>query len=72
MSYEVLNIISWLKFQEADGIDFLAHVALLKKEGVRCSVADLYKLAQQYGFDTQANSTIEMCWKAYNIQFNDE
>jgi hypothetical protein len=71
MSYEVLNITSWLKFKESDSLDFLAHVALLKKDGIGLGVADLYKLAQQYGFDTQAKSTIEMCWKAYEMQFDE-
>ncbi len=71
MSYEVLNIISWLKFQEADGLDFLTHVSYLKRDGVEYGIADLYKLAQQYGFDTQAESTIEMCWQAYKMKFDE-
>ena len=72
MSYEVLNVISWLKFKENDSLDFLSHVALLKKEGIGLSIADLYKLAIEYGFDVNAKSTVNMCWKAYDMQFNYE
>lgn len=72
MIYNVLKIDEWLKFQESDDLDFLAHVSILKEERIGLSVADLYNLAKEYGFDIEKKTTIDMCWNIYNTQFNYE
>ena len=69
--YEVLDVISWLKFKELDGLDFLTHVSYLKKDGIDYGIADLYLLAKQYGFDVESESTREMCWQAYKMKYDE-